>query len=68
MAGIGLAIGLVASVGVGALVSGLVFGVSATDPFAYVVGVLVLLAASVLAAFLPAYKASRPAPPTHSGA
>ena len=59
MEGIGLGIGLVASVGVGAVVSRLVFGVSATDPAAYLVAILVLLGASVLAAFLPAYKASR---------
>ena len=42
MAGIGLAIGLLASFGIGVVVSGLVFGVSATDPVAYAVGVVVL--------------------------
>ena len=59
MAGIGLGIGLAASVGIGVVVSKLVFGVSATDPAAYLVGVAVLLGSSVLAAFLPAFRASR---------
>ena len=59
MAGIGLGIGLVAAFGIGVVVSRLVFGVSATDPAAYAVGVVSLLATSILATFLPAYRAAR---------
>ena len=59
MAGIGLGIGLVASFGIGVVFSKLAFGVSATDPVVYVVGVVVLLGASLLATLLPAIRASR---------
>ena len=59
MAGIGIGIGLVASFGIGAVLTRLVFGVSVTDPLVYLVAVAVLLGASVLATFLPALRAAR---------
>jgi predicted permease len=54
----GLALGLLASFGIGRLLSSLVYGVSATDPAAYSLATVVLLAAATLAALIPALRAS----------
>jgi len=55
----GLAAGLIAALGLGQLVSAMLFGVNAFDPVT-LGGVLILfLAVSALASFVPAAKASR---------
>jgi predicted permease len=48
----------------GRAISALLFGVAPGDPAAFAVGALVLVAVSVLAAYLPAYRASRIEPMT----
>ncbi len=64
LTGIGLAIGMVAALGIGQLIGGLLFGVSAFDPVT-LGGVMVLfLLVSALASFVPAARASRTDPIT----
>ncbi|MGH7563576.1 MAG: ABC transporter permease [Gemmatimonadota bacterium] len=60
----GLAIGLVAAALLTRFVSGLLFGVSATDPFVFGITALVLLAVGALAAYAPARRATRVDPMT----
>ncbi len=61
---LGLAAGLVAARGGAALVRGLLFGVDALDPLAFGGVVVLLLAASVAACYIPARRASRLDPVT----
>ena len=56
---IGVTIGLVACVGLMQLVANLLHGVSPADPLTYVVAATVLVAAALLASYLPARRASR---------
>lgn len=64
LTGIGLAIGMVAALGIGQLINGLLYGVSAFDPVT-LGGVMVLfLAVAALASFVPAARASRTDPIT----
>jgi len=58
LSGVGLAIGLVAALGVTRLMSSLLFGIEATDLVTYVAAVGVILAAAALASYLPARRAS----------
>ena len=59
---IGVVIGLAASLAVTRLTSGILFGVSATDPFTFV-GVAILLAAvALVACYIPARRAMRVEP------
>jgi predicted permease len=58
LAGIGVAIGLVAAVGLMRLMKSLLFGISPMDPITYVAVPLVLVAAAVLASYLPARRAA----------
>ncbi len=62
LAGIGVAIGLVAATGVTRLMASLLYGVEATDPltFAAVAGLLMIVA--VIASYVPARKAGRTDP------
>jgi predicted permease len=55
----GLALGLVGAVWLGRLLSGLVFGVTPTDPATFIVVSLVLTAVAAVACYLPARRASR---------
>jgi putative ABC transport system permease protein len=55
----GAAIGFAASIALMRLMSGLLFGVSATDPPTIGVVALVLMGAAVLASYIPARRASR---------
>jgi ABC-type antimicrobial peptide transport system permease subunit len=55
---IGSAIGIVAAVAVTKVLSSLLYGVEATDPIALAAAVAVLLVVGMLAAFLPARRAS----------
>ena len=54
----GLAIGCAAAALLGRLIASLLYGVSATDPWIYTAGGLLLLAVGMAAAFLPARRAS----------
>ena len=55
---IGLALGVAVSIGITRLMSGLLFGVRPTDPLTFIAVSMVLLAVSLLASSLPAYRAS----------
>jgi putative ABC transport system permease protein len=55
----GLGLGVVASLALARLLSGLVYGVVVTDPASYAAGVAVLILVALGAAFLPAVRASR---------
>lgn len=56
---IGLAIGVVASLGLARLMSSLLFGVSASDPLTFIMVVLLLALIALLAMYIPAYRAMR---------
>jgi ABC-type antimicrobial peptide transport system permease subunit len=57
--GIGAVVGLVGALGATRLVGTLLFGLSARDPLALSGGLALLLVAAVLAATMPAWRASR---------
>ncbi len=58
LATIGIAIGLAAAIALTRLMSSLLFGISPLDPLTYAAVPLVLLAAAMLASYLPARRAS----------
>jgi putative ABC transport system permease protein len=58
LAGIGIAIGIAAAVGVTRLMSTLLFEVSPVDPLTYVMVSLTLIAATALASYVPAARAT----------
>jgi putative ABC transport system permease protein len=58
LAGVGVAIGLTAAFGIMRLMSSLLFEVSAVDPLTYAMVSLTLLAATVLASYVPAVRAT----------
>ncbi len=58
LAGVGVALGLVAAVGLMQLMKSLLFGISPFDPLTYAAVPLVLVAAAMLASYLPARRAS----------
>jgi len=62
LTGIGLAIGLVASLGFSRLLRSLLHDVSTTDPWAYGLVILVLGVVASVATTLPAWRATRVAP------
>lgn len=59
MALLGLAIGLVGAFSLSRVLRGLLYGVSATDPFTFVIVSVVLVAVALLACLLPARRATR---------
>jgi predicted permease len=59
LAGIGVAIGLAGAFAITRLMSSLLFEVSATDPLTYALVSVTLFAATVLACYLPALRATR---------
>jgi predicted permease len=58
LAGIGVALGLAAAMGLMRLMKSLLFGISPVDPLTYTVVPVVLVAAAALASYLPARKAA----------
>jgi putative ABC transport system permease protein len=56
---IGVAIGIVASLGLTRLMSAMLYGVTATDPATYVAVALLLAAVALLACYIPARRAAR---------
>jgi predicted permease len=55
----GVAIGIPAAIGAGQLISGLLFGLTPSDPVAISLATLLLVAVATLAGYLPARRASR---------
>ena len=64
MAGLGIVIGIVASLAVTRLVSSLLFGISATDPLTFSSVALLLSLVALAAAYIPARRAMRVDPVT----
>jgi putative ABC transport system permease protein len=58
----GLVLGLLLSLGVGRIVSSILFQVSPLDPFAFTVAPALLALAALLATWLPARRATRISP------
>ncbi len=59
---IGAVIGMAGAIALTRLMQGLLFGVSSTDPAAFLIGGVTLIAAAALASYIPARRASRLAP------
>ena len=59
LAGLGAALGLLASLALSRLMTSLLFGVSATDPYSFAGVAVFLLAVAALASYIPARRASR---------
>ena len=55
----GIAIGLALALGAVRLISGLLYGLSATDPLTFIGGALLLLAVAVVAGWVPARRAAK---------
>ena len=64
LAGIGIAAGLAAAAAGTQLMQDLLFGVTATDPFTFALAAAALGLASLVAAYVPAWRAARVAPAT----
>lgn len=59
---IGVALGLALSAAAARVLSGVLYGVNATDPMAFVVAPLVLLGVAIAAAWIPARRVTRISP------
>ena len=64
LAWVGIALGAVLSLALGRVLSSLLYGVSAHDPLAYGIAVVVLAVVAGVANFVPAWRASRVSPMT----
>jgi putative ABC transport system permease protein len=59
LAGVGVIIGAVATLALGRVLSGLLFGVKPTDPLTFGSAALLLVAIAILAAYFPARRATK---------
>lgn len=59
LAGLGVAIGLVAAFGVSRLIASFLFGVGAADPLTFAVVTILLMVVALLACYMPARRAAR---------
>ena len=59
LAGIGLAIGLAASLGLSRIMAKLLFGVKTTDPVTYTAVTVILISVALLATYIPARRATQ---------
>jgi predicted permease len=59
MAAFGVAFGLLASLGLTRLLSGMMYGVSTTDPLTFIVIAMLLIVVALLACYLPARRATK---------
>jgi ABC-type antimicrobial peptide transport system permease subunit len=59
MAGFGVVFGLLASFGLTRLLTGMLYGVSTTDPLTFIVIAMLLILIAALACYLPALRATR---------
>ncbi|MGH7935544.1 MAG: FtsX-like permease family protein, partial [Chthoniobacterales bacterium] len=59
LAGIGMIVGIVASLALARLLSGLLYGVTASDPVAFLAMLVILTSVAAVAGYLPARRASR---------
>jgi predicted permease len=64
LAGVGVAAGIAGAAGLTRLIAGMLFGVTPTDPIAFLAVPLVTLAAVLLASYVPARRAMRVSPVT----
>ena len=64
LAGVGMAVGLLASLGLTGFLKGMLFGVTATDPIAFASVIVVTMTAVLGASYLPARRALKVAPVT----
>jgi macrolide transport system ATP-binding/permease protein len=64
LTGIGMVCGLLCAAGLSKIIASLLYGVSATDPVAFVLGSLLLAAVALAACFLPARRATKVDPVT----
>jgi ABC-type antimicrobial peptide transport system permease subunit len=61
---LGVAIGIAGAAALTHLMSGMLYGVSATDPFTFVAVALILIVVAMAACYLPAHRATRVNPVT----
>jgi len=59
LAGAGIAVGLVAALGLTKLLASLLFGVTSSDPLTFILSIAVLIVAALAAAFIPARRATQ---------
>jgi ABC-type antimicrobial peptide transport system permease subunit len=59
MIAVGVAMGIIAAVGAGRLLLHLVDGMRSMEPLTFILMVLVLIMAALIASFVPAWRASR---------
>src|SRR5690606_38388263 len=62
LAGTGIVVGGLAALALTRLIRGMLFGVSATDPLAFVAVIVCMFAVALLASFIPARRAAGIAP------
>ena len=58
LSGVGAVVGLIAAIGLGHVMSSLLFGISPMDPVAYVAALAVVIASALLASYVPARRAA----------